>query len=132
MMMVLGRSYTLATTKGHMIRFTKDLPVYVPPVCVPDAVAIGASPIEGEPIPDLTPKEVVENTGPTEPAEREKELQGAIEKLVRTNARKDFTAAGLPSTDAMTRVLGYDVTAAERNTAWLLYSNLKAQAEADA
>ena len=132
MMMVLGRKHVLATTKGHMIRFEKDEPTFVPPICVPDAVAIGASPVEGQKMPDLIQDEAVVNVGPVDPTEREKEMQSAIDKLVRANARKDFTAAGLPSTDAMTRVLGYDVSAAERNTAWQLYSNLKAQAEAEA
>ncbi len=132
MMMVLGRKHVLATTKGHTIRFEKGEPTFVPPICVPDAIAVGAQPIEGEPVPSLIPDDVVVNTGPVDATEREKELQGAIEKLVRANSRKDFTAAGLPSTDAMTRVLGYDVSGAERNTAWQLYSNLKAQAEAEA
>lgn len=132
MMMVLGRKHVLATTKGHMIRFEKGLPVFVPEICVPDAVAIGASPAEGETAPDLIPNDAVVNVGPVDPTERAKELQAAIEKLVRANSRKDFTAAGLPSVEAMARVLGYDVPASERNTAWQAYNDLKAQAEAEA
>lgn len=125
MMMVLGRSYVLATTKGHAIRFIKGSPVYVPPNCVPDAVAIGAQAADGAEV-DVIPQEVKTYEGPADPTVREKELLAAVQKIVDMNARKDFTAAGLPSTDAMTRVAGFDVGAAERNAAWQVYCNMKA------
>ena len=42
---VLHRDYVLRSTKGRSVRFTKDKSVWVPPVMVPDAVAVGAQPV---------------------------------------------------------------------------------------
>lgn len=125
MKMVLGRNHMLATTMGHMIKFVKGQPTDVPPDCVPAAVAVGASPADGSDpgvIQDVPPN----NEGPADPLEREKEAMAAIEMLVERNARSDFTAAGVPSTDAMKRVLGYEITANERNTRWQAFCDAKA------
>lgn len=131
MKMVLGRSFTLATTKGHTIRFTKDTPVFVPPICIPDAVAIGAMPADGtDPSSLVVQEEEKTFDGPSDPTKREEELIAACKKIESMNARNDFTAAGVPSTDAMTRILGFAVGAAERNRAWQAYCDLKAAAEA--
>lgn len=129
MKMVLGRTYMLATTKGHMIKFTKDEPTHVPDVCIPDAVAIGAMPVDGSAV-DVIGDEKRKVEGPSDPVEREKDLLAAVELIVGQNSRKDFTGAGVPSTDAMTRVLGYDIGAAERNAIWQVYCNNKAENEA--
>jgi hypothetical protein len=131
MKMVLGRSFTLATTKGHVIRFEKGVPVFVPPICIPDAIAIGAQPEDGSDPSELV-KEPEAKTfdGPSDPVKREEALVDACKKIESMNARNDFTAAGVPSTDAMTRVTGFAVGAAERNKAWQAYSDLKANAEA--
>lgn len=131
MKMVLGRSFTLATTKGHVIRFEKGVPVFVPSICIPDAVAIGALPEDGGDPSALVAKEEVKTfDGPSDPVAREAELVEACKKVEAMNARNDFTAAGVPSTDALTRLLGFAVSAAERNKAWQVYCNMKASAEA--
>lgn len=131
MKMVLGRTHTLATTKGHVIRFIKGQPVFVPPICIPDAVAIGAAPEDGTDPSDLVVKDEVKTfDGPSDPVKRETELVDACKKIEGMNARNDFTAAGVPSTDAMTRVVGFAVGAAERNKAWQIYCDLKASEEA--
>jgi hypothetical protein len=44
----LHRNFVLRTTKGHAINFRKGKPTYVPPTCVPDAVAIGAQALDGD------------------------------------------------------------------------------------
>lgn len=125
MKMVLGRNFLLATTMGHMIKFRKDIAIDVPHDCVPAAVAVGAQPVDGSDpgvIKDTPPN----NEGPADAVLREKEAMTALEILVERNARSDFTAAGVPSTDAMKRVLGYEITAAERNLRWQTYCDRKA------
>ena len=129
MKMVLGRTYTLATTKGHRIHFPKDVPVHVPEICVSDAVAIGARAADGKDV-DVIGEEKKSNDGPQDVALREKEIIAAIELLVERNARKDFTAAGLPAIDALARVLGYEITASERARIWQIMNDRKAEAEA--
>lgn len=125
MLMVLGRNHVLPTTKGHMIRFKKGEPVNVPAVCVSDAVAIGAQPADGQEI-NLIPDPPPNRDGPMDQPVREKALTEALEQIIAMNARKDFTAAGLPSVEAMTRVAGFDVGAAERNVIWQRYCDMKA------
>ena len=129
MKMVLGRTYTLATTKGHRIHFTKDEAVNVPEICVSDAIAIGARAADGKDI-DVIGEEKKSNDGPQDQQLREKEIIAAIELLVERNARKDFTAAGLPAIDALARVLGYEITASERARIWQIMNDRKAEAEA--
>ena len=125
MKMVLGRNHLLATTMGHMIKFRKGEPTDVPPDCVPSAVAIGAQPADGSD-PGVITEAPPNNEGPADAAAREKEAMTALEILVERNARSDFTAAGVPSTDAMKRVLGYEITANERNLRWQTFCDQKA------
>lgn len=116
-MMKLHRRFRLATTKGHCVQFEPDTPVYVPPAIVPDAVAIGALPIDGpvDVVPEDAPKP---NTGPAEAAERERALINAFAKLVTANERRAFTAGGVPTAAAVEDLTGFEVSRREINDAW--------------
>jgi hypothetical protein len=43
---ILHRNYVLRTTNGHAIGFVANEPTNVPEICVEDAVAIGARPVD--------------------------------------------------------------------------------------
>lgn len=121
----LHRNYILRTTKGHSIAFTKGAKAWVPPICVPDAVAIGAVP-EDESI-DVLPAELAPK--PELPAdERKTRILAAIETLVARNERGDFTAAGMPHCKKLESLCGFEVYNRERDDVWMAYTKAKAEA----
>jgi hypothetical protein len=118
-LLVLNRDFVLTTTKGHSVAFKKGEPTHVPPAIYQEALGIGAMPPDGE-----APQ--VEDEGkkaqaPSDPAERGPLILAAIEKLVETNERDDFTAAGSPAVDAVTKLVGFKVQAKEVATVWQAY-----------
>lgn len=123
----LHRNFILRTTKGHSVEFKKGERAWVPPACVPDAVAIGAVPEDGregdvlgdEPTPVVT----------LEPDQRKAKLFDAFDKLVARQERGDFTAAGLPHLKRLETLVGFEVYNKERDEAWMAYSQAKAEAE---
>lgn len=119
----LHRNFILRTTKGHTIAFKKGERVWVPPLCVPDAVAIGAVPEEEIDVIGEDPKPVVQLT----PEDRQAKLFEAFDILLARNERGDFTASGLPHTKKLEQIVGFEVSNRERDTAWQEYSAKKAE-----
>jgi hypothetical protein len=118
-LLVLNRNFTLNTNKGHSIAFVKGEPTHVPPAIYQDALAIGAIPPDGA---EPTVQEVVKtDNAPGDPAERAPLILAAIEKLVAENARDNFTAAGSPSVEAVSKVVGFKVQSKEIAPVWQTY-----------
>lgn len=120
----LHRTYVLRTTKGHSIGFVKGEKTWVPPACVPDAVAIGAVPEEDV---DLLPEEAKPVVSLT-PDERQKKIFEAFDTLVERNERGDFTASGMPHAKKVWGLVGFEVSNSERDAAWMAYQQAKAEA----
>jgi hypothetical protein len=111
----LHRNYVLRTTKGHSVSFVKDEPAYVPPICVEDAVAIGAQPVndgDGDVIPEEAPEVVLTQ------AQRMEKIYEAFETMVRRKERADFTGNGIPNIRKLEMLVGFEVHAKERDNAW--------------
>lgn len=125
--MILHRNHHLVTTAGHAVYFNKGKKTYVPPVIVKDAVAIGAIMAEGEALDFDEPKDI--NLGPTDPAERQKAIFDAFERVVAHNNRDDFMASGAPSVYAVARETGWPVDARERMRLWDIYRSTRATSE---
>lgn len=127
---VLNRNYALRSTFGRVINFVKGEPVWVPPMCVKEALAIGAEPAEGDK-PDMTGEvEAVPQLQYT-PDERRDLINAAFEELIKINRREDFTAQGSPSKAAVEKIVGFEVPNKERNDLWFKYKEAKATAEAE-
>lgn len=122
--LVLSRNYVLTTTKGHSIEFVKGVPVQVPPIVYADAIAIGAVPEDGSD-PDIL-EEKARPTAPADPAERTPLIMKAIEALVERNEREDFTAAGSPTVDALSKQVGFKVQSKEIAAVWQAFHDKKA------
>lgn len=123
-MLVLNRNYTMATTKGHVIAFEKNKPTAVPKSAYNDAIAIGAMPADGAD-PDVLPNEK-NDVVPQDPADRNPLIYAALVKLIERNDREDFTAAGSPTVDAVSREVGFKVAAKEIAGQWQEYHEKKA------
>ena len=125
-LLVLNRNYVLTTTKGHSVAFEKGVPTHVPPAIYQEALAIGAIPPDGE---DPHVEDVVKtDNAPSDPAERAPLILAVIEKLVAENARENFTAAGSPTVDAVTKAVGFKVQSKEIATVWQQYHDKQAAA----
>lgn len=120
----LHRDYVLRTTKGRSIRFIKDRNVFVPPTLVPDAIAIGAVPVDEKV--DLIP----DDTKPAEltPEQRAIKISEAIPELVARNDRGDFTGSGMPDARKLSAMVGFNVATHERDKLWRAYQQEVAEA----
>lgn len=120
----LHRNYILRTTKGHSIEFKKGEPAWVPPLCVSDAVAIGAVSEEDVDVIGEEEKPVV--TISVE--DRQAKLFAAFDSLLARNERGDFTASGLPHVKKLEAIVDFEVSNRERDELWQQYSAAKAEA----
>lgn len=128
-LLVLNRNYVLTTTKGHVIAFEKGKPTFVPPIVYAEALAIGALPEDG------ADPEVLEKDDPSrppmDPSDRNPLILAAIKTLLARNEREDFTAAGSPTVDAVTKEVGFKVAAKEIAVQWQAYHDAKATGEGE-
>lgn len=122
MKFIMHRNRTVASPRGHTIEFKKGEPTYVPPECYEDVIAVGAIPEE-----ELPEEPVAEGAEPTDPAERQKAIFDAFEKLVLRNGREDFAASGAPNGKALNNLLGFTVDSKERLTLWNKFQTEKGE-----
>ena len=126
--MVLNREYTLMSLAGRAVNFHKNEPVWVPPECEKEALKIGAEGVDGkmdilDPAKEEAPAELTND-------ERKALLKEAFIDMMIENKREDFTAQGIPATPALATVLGFDVTAKERDEAWVEFQQENSDAAA--
>lgn len=128
----LHRRFTLRTTKGHVIKFEKDRPTWVPPLAVHDAIAIGARSVDGKNLDNIEEDEKQEI--PMSPQERQDKVFEAFRTMKARNERLDFTASGVPNAKRMPPLLGFEITSRERDDYWKQFhaEELEAQENADA
>jgi hypothetical protein len=81
------------------------------------AIGIGATRVDGAD-PDVLKDEARPNQAPLDPIERVDAVRRAIELVVRTNDRFDFTAAGIPTVTAVSEAAGWKVSAREIAHEW--------------
>jgi hypothetical protein len=122
-LMKLNRNKTVASTLGHMITFTKDVPMEIPLVMVRSCAEIGAERVDGK---DAIVEEVEEKVNqPIDPGVRLDAVGVAIQAIVDRNDSQEFTAAGMPQVKVVSTEVGYRVDKTEVTAAW------KARAEDD-
>jgi len=123
-MFVLNRNYAHSSVYGHNIIFTKGEPTFVPPICIPEAVAFGAICVDG-PV-DVLPPEVQAQI-PLVGEEREQMIMAAFDDIEVKNDRAEFTAAGAPKLTVVKSVSGInDLDTKEVTAAWQKRKELKA------
>lgn len=123
----LHRNYVLRTTKGHQIRFIKGKPTNVPPVCVPDAIAIGAQAVEGEKVKDVLGEEKKAAPSLT-PEQRKAKVFEAFGIMKTRGERNDFTASGIPNAKRLPALTGFELTPQERDSYWQEYREAEQEA----
>lgn len=118
MKFTLHRDRVLASVLGLSVEFKKGVPTHVPSELHNEALAIGAEP-EDEPEDELVEeKPATETSEPADPNKRKEEIFAAFEMLALRNERTDFTAGGAPRDQALESILGWKLSAKERDTLW--------------
>jgi hypothetical protein len=126
-MFTLHRKFTLRTTKGHVVGFIKDEPVWVPPVCVHDAIAIGAVQVDGDKVDNLG--DVEQEVVAMSPAERRIRVFEAFRVMKGRAERMDFTASGVPNAKRLPAITGFEITSRERDDYWKEFRTLELEAQ---
>jgi hypothetical protein len=117
MKFVMNRS-KVVSGHGHAIEFVKGEPTHVPPELYREVMAAGG--VSEEEV-DLDKPAPVPAGAPTDPTEREEAVFAAFETLVETNDSKNFTAGGVPHPKALKSLLGWELSAKERDTLWVKF-----------
>lgn len=120
--MILNRNYDLRSIAGRVINFAKGVPVYVPPECVKEALAIGAEGVD-EKLNFLDPEKI--EGVPLSIDEIKALAVEAFTELEATNNRDDFTAQGLPTPSAIEALVGVMLTNQMRDDLWVEYVQAK-------
>lgn len=121
MKFVMARDRVVTSVLGHSIEFKKGEPTYVPPALHAEVMSLGAEPEDAD-MPD--PRDPKVPTGveePTDPTKRGEDILAAIELIAARNSREDFTAAGAPHLKVLNAMLGWNVSAPERDAQWLRF-----------
>ena len=113
---VMNRDLTLNSIHGHSIAFKKGVTTHVPKALIPEVVAAGGLPPDGEQV--VLEDPVDKDKGPEDAGERQIMMIAAFEEIIARNNRDDFTAGNTPHAKALSKVLGWTVSAAERDAAW--------------
>lgn len=114
MKFTMSRDRTYASTLGLAIEFKKGEPTHVPPELYAEVQAIGAVPEDEiqEPKANSLTKE------PSDPNKRKEDIFTAFEMIALRNGRDDFTAGGAPRDQVLESVLGWKLSAKERDMLW--------------
>lgn len=121
---MLNRDYTLISTMGHSVAFTKGVPVHVPPIMYKAALGIGAVPADGtEP---ALENEKTSDSAPIDPGERAGVIYAVIMQMVEDNINDEFTAANAPKETAVSKRVGFKVQTKELKPLWQRYHDEKA------
>lgn len=125
---VSHRKINIGSTQGHSIQFEKGVPTHVPRGMHTAVMEKGCVPCDGKgqalDAPASTAiAEAAEPAGaklaaPEDAEERAEAIRGVIEKLFKRNNARDFSAGGVPSSDAVTFELGWRVDPREILPIW--------------
>lgn len=114
MKFTLSRDRTYASVLGHAVEFKKGVPTHVPPELYAEVQSIGAVPEDD--VAEAAP--AIKTNEPADPSKRKADVFVAFEMLALRNERGDFTAGGAPRDQALESVLGWKLSAKERDTLW--------------
>ena len=113
MKFTLNRTRSYASLLGLSIEFVKNQPTYVPPALYAEVQAIGAIPED-----EIDAPPASATNEPVDPIDRKGDIFTAFEMLALRNERGDFTAGGAPRDNALESVLGWKLSAKERDILW--------------
>ncbi len=115
---VMNRNYVHRSGTGHILRFEKDVPTYVPPECRKEVLMFGAVSLDGNS--DILDPELQEAPELSQD-ERSAQLIAAFKVLQARNSREDFTGQGVPSVPALKKIVDFSIDRKEVEVLWREY-----------
>lgn len=115
MKFTLNRDRVHASVMGLSVEFKKGVPTHVPPELYAEVQAIGAVPEDEL---DEAVTAAAKTNEPVDPNKRKDDVFAAFEMLALRNSREDFTAGGAPRDNALESILGWKISAKERDVLW--------------
>jgi len=126
---VLNRDHFLSTTLGHVIKIKKGEPFYAAPAIVPIVHGLGAEQVPEEGYTD--PEQMAAEVAKAAQAERARiesdakyrtdKINAAFDEILKGSSRDAFDAGGRPHAKTVSELIGFKITAAERDIAWADY-----------
>lgn len=114
-LMTMNRDFIIKSTMGHVVRFTKDEPIYVVPDLYQEALKYGAELVDEK-------DKIVQKNPPSKASpqgqERHDKIKEAITQMLTRNERGDFTGSGLPALPVLDKLVGFAVESSERSQIW--------------
>ncbi len=114
--MIMNRNFTLRTTSGHSVKFVKDVPSYVVPHIMDEAMKYGALPLNEADMPQGEDDTIVKTVPQGE--DRTAKITAILKEIMARKNRSDFTAAGRPNLKIIRNLLGFEVDGGERDAIW--------------
>ena len=132
---VSNRDITIVSLHGYAIEFKKGVATHVPKIMHGEVMEKGILPcdekgdtLDIKDVQDPDPKAVLA-VAPDDQAERNEKITPALRALAERNARGDFSAGGVPTSAAVTQVVGWKVEPSEIRPLWtLIKQEMNAQA----
>lgn len=131
--MVCPRHYTLRSKTGHVLRFEPNVPRPVPEDVVQEAMALNILPVDRNDVPDPVLADGLRQKGVVQvqvsALVRDALVYRVLDLIATENDVVNFDGGGRPKTSIIADRVGLALTAAERNTYWDKYRQIKASGE---
>jgi len=118
----MPRNWTVTTTRGHCIRFEKDVPTFVPDdmKVIEECKKYGASYVNADEQPELPDQHPIVTGLPKSAEEKEARIRALFEEMKahQSEHRHHFTGQGRPQVKYVNETMGFDVNAAEIERLW--------------
>jgi len=118
-MLISDKALHIASLSGQSVWFEAGVAQEVPPLIVDECIAAGAYPVGKQP---QTKKSVATSAtvevDEVSDEDQAMEIMAAIEQLMDKGDNKAFSKNGDPRVRSIEKILGYDITSQQRDTAW--------------
>jgi hypothetical protein len=124
-MLISDKALHIASLSGQSVWFEAGVAQEVPPLIVDECIAAGAYPVGKQP---QTKKSVATpatvEVDEVSDEDRAMEIGAAIEQMMEKGDEKLFSKNGEPRVRSIEKILGYDITSKQRDTAWAVIGEM--------
>lgn len=119
------RDIVVPTLDGYALRFVAGEPIQVPNFKNTIAAVAAAGCVPADEVKVRVKTSTIEEVSETAMLARADEVVAAIGALVAEGSAINFNRAGQPQVRSLEKILGYDITPAERDAAWKTFQAQK-------
>jgi len=126
-MLISDKALHIASLSGQSVWFEAGVAQEVPPLIVDECIAAGAYPVGKQPQINKSvaePAPLAVEMDEVSEEDRAMEIAAAIEQLMNKGDDKAFSKNGEPRVRSIEKILGYDITSKQRDTAWAVIGEM--------